>query len=365
MLHSSDLQLFRIYLNGGIWSLIQFFMIMVEARDWTLSIPLSHTISRFHIKDKESISWSDISLADNSVQNLEYKDGFEMRIQDATIARIDFKGKADYLDTDLSWVSETLGVFLESEALYPHYPTLVPFFLPASGDMLSINQEIQKKRNITFLNGKRHTGKKTFMFLSLQFQFQLNIKVEKLLKSTKDGVYYDSEFRFLIIAELASLTNEKQKNVLEDLKSERFLRVFICSIYDPKLLLDQGYLDNQLYQICIQNRIPFPSQRNRNDDLDDTLAIWKNFKINSIIKEKFGELENNTPFLRGNLGRVSSDKKLREMIGELEIQAIRQAQKAVGNSQNRIAKFLGISRGSLQHKLKKYNLLYSGWPTND
>ena len=46
---------------------------------------------------------------------------------------------------------------------------------------------------------------------------------------------------------------------------------------------------------------------------------------------------------------------------ELEINAIKYALYKAGNSQNKIADFLGISRGSLQHKLRKYNMNDIDW----
>ena len=52
---------------------------------------------------------------------------------------------------------------------------------------------------------------------------------------------------------------------------------------------------------------------------------------------------------------------LRDIVSEIEISAIRYAHSKVGNSQNKISNFLGISRGSLQNKLKKYALDYDDW----
>ena len=52
---------------------------------------------------------------------------------------------------------------------------------------------------------------------------------------------------------------------------------------------------------------------------------------------------------------------LRGLISGLEKRAIRLAFERVGGSQNKIADYLGISRGSLQHKIKKHKLPYSEW----
>lgn len=63
-----------------------------------------------------------------------------------------------------------------------------------------------------------------------------------------------------------------------------------------------------------------------------------------------------------NSGHVSStafslDKTLNQQVEELEFALIQKAMNQTGNNQVRSAKILGITRGSLQYKLKKYGLI--------
>jgi transcriptional regulator with PAS, ATPase and Fis domain len=53
---------------------------------------------------------------------------------------------------------------------------------------------------------------------------------------------------------------------------------------------------------------------------------------------------------------LEEGRGLRGVIAEFEKEAIRQAHARVGRSQHKIANLLKVSRGSLQHKLRKYQL---------
>ncbi len=53
---------------------------------------------------------------------------------------------------------------------------------------------------------------------------------------------------------------------------------------------------------------------------------------------------------------LEEGRGLRGVIAEFEKQAILKAQARVGRSQHKIANLLKVSRGSLQHKLRKYQL---------
>jgi hypothetical protein len=183
----------------------------------------------------------------------------------------------------------------------------------------------------------------------------------------------------LIIDELAFCTEIDQKEVLTEIidrKQETIL--FICSAYDPAILSSRGVIGLKLAELCINERIIFPSLHKRSKSLINILSKYLFFKglhLPAFYTEKW---QNKQTFQNGFsdiftifqdyftpqpslMSTLEKGKNIREIVKEIEVFAIDYAIKIVGKSQNKIAKHLGISRGSLQHKLKKYEYSNKEW----
>ena len=229
--------------------------------------------------------------------------------------------------------------------------------------------------------------------------------------------------RLIYVPELALLSADEQIQLLYKEKEDNN-QLIIASMYDTKVLYSNQIISEEMADLCTLNRILLPSLPNRAADIhrllhfmifvkastfdaSDNLNIEQLDKIFNIIVQNKHNLnetqqaikkmlcdyndDNNTKTVdlsnHHNMEIDSSDKNskkelakegftsnhislerlndsgvnLRNIVAELEMNAIRYAHSQVGNSQNKMSNFLGISRGSLQNKLKKYDLDYDDW----
>jgi DNA-binding NtrC family response regulator len=130
--------------------------------------------------------------------------------------------------------------------------------------------------------------------------------------------------------------------------------------------------------MCLNERVKFPSIPKRSSSLINIISDYLLFKglelpgfcsDSWISRQSFhnGFIDIFT-FMQDHFlpqpsffNMMENGNNLRGVIKKIEMLAIEYAIKIVGKSQNKIAKFLGISRGSLQHKLKKYGYSNKEW----
>ena len=293
------------------------------------------------------------------------------------------------------------------------YPSFMIFLYPIIGRMNLVNQQISQKnmKKFIFLNGQPGTGKKTFLQCFLLFHYTYLLKEKdingsinqiqlKLLTGQDRDIWY--------VPELAVLTHSQQVKIIHDF-SQRSDLFIISSAYDPKMLYNRQIISQDILNLCSSNRLILPSLIKRDSELPMIISFIQSTKstqhrtdlttdlvkesekknerkkdeaCRSIIKNKFNLDQAHEILLKGiesfdqkpsqmddlfdeltqfNPKNGSNKFQLRDLITQIEIRAIKYAHSQMGNSQNKMSDFLGISRGSLQNKLRKYDLEYDMW----
>lgn len=283
----------------------------------------------------------------------------------------------------LFW-KQSLELFIKEEnQKISQYPSFLPFFLPHNDVEISkINEAIQKQRKVFFLNGVLGTGKHSFVQNYILYRFFELIDYDQIKNSEMDKIcalhLLNNNVEIIIVNELAYLTENDQLVVREKINSEENNLIFICSAYDPVILSNNGVIIPELVDICLKERVIFPSLQRRQHYLRSLLIQyyrWKGFDLLDFLTEEWlvkqslnkGFNDLIASFKEYLLPQASflqtyhEKKSIRKVISDIEVLAIEYAIRFIGYSQNKIAKLLGISRGSLQHKLKKYNYPYNEW----
>ena len=262
------------------------------------------------------------------------------------------------------------------------YPTFLPFLYPNSDCLSTVNELLyrQKTQGLVFLNAQKGSGKASFAqcFILLHLKHFLNFN------SMKEKINYISietpELKsILYIPELALLTYSEQFDLIQILQNEKNALVIIASAYALDVLFNNHIILKDMFFLCQEKRIIIPSLRKRYPDISAMIDFLCRSKINmkalssqglkyndnldglkkSLSAEVIHEArDDNNNSIKLDLSSLENNQSLRDMIAKLEIASIQYAHEKVGDSQNNIADFLGISRGSLQHKLKKYNIDY-------
>ena len=273
---------------------------------------------------------------------------------------------------------------LESENYYM-YPTFLPVFLPLDEFNVKINNRISEKSNFFFLNGNPGTGKKTFIQNYISYHFYCNIDVADIYDKATDNecnfkIQRKNEIlTFSITKEVALLEQGEQLNLVKKIEaSEENSYHFICSNYDPAVLYDRGMLVEEMKILCIDKRVIFQALQKRTTASLASVLFYMRSKGLCIEDENMRSYVENEKIETGYLsiidfwstllekrtsiaGQYRKGRKLRDIVAHLEVESIWYAIYSCGRSQNKIARYLGISRGSLQHKLKKYEFPYNGW----
>jgi len=263
------------------------------------------------------------------------------------------------------------------------YPSFLPFiFLSDQPEIDLINTKIQQKSNYFFLNGVQGTGKHTFIKNHLMYCYGINTKNMNISKKFEKGKIQNLHRNinnFIIVNELAYCTEGDQLQIIDHISDQDQNNIaFICSAYDPLVLFSRGVIGEELKEFCVNNRIIFPSIQKKIKSLREIIYeyfLFKGIKMPEFFsdhwvnKQLLGHgIEEFLLFIQEYyksrsplIALFENRQSLRDQIKEIEILAIDYAIRIIGKSQNKISKYLGISRGSLQHKLKKYNYLNKEW----
>ena len=263
------------------------------------------------------------------------------------------------------------------------YPSFLPYLLSNNEpEIENINIKLRQKKSFFFLNGLDGTGKHTFIKNHLMYCYGINpfsIKKAKQSEMGKVQILHFDAIEILIIDELAYCTEIDQRIIqktITDLKQETIL--FVCSLYDPLVLASRGVIGEELANLCIKERIIFHSLQKRSSSLIGIASkylFFKGINLPKFFSEKWlnRQVFNNgfndiISFLQDYSMKILSvgfelekGNSIRGIVKGIEVLSIEYAIKIVGKSQNKIAKYLGISRGSLQHKLKKYEYSDKEW----
>ena len=277
-----------------------------------------------------------------------------------------------------------------------------------------------KKDSFIFLNGQPGTGKFSFFQCFLLFHYnvflhflitknELKQPISRFVFQTKEVEKSEKEEKtktetIFFVPELAILNQDQQNLLITEYNKEKELNyntnrftIIAASVYDINVLTENNIISEKLANICRENKIIIPSLLNRGQDIRPTIEFIQAIKP-GFFADKFKQIKaENTKKIHQEIlnahynfddiyNKVFDDKSidesilklnqaseikleyehdnklnLRDIIMKVEKSAIKYAHSKVGDSQHKISDFLGISRGSLQNKLKKYNLDYSNW----
>ncbi len=247
-------------------------------------------------------------------------------------------------DNEILLLRELLQLLLQLEAADPElHPTWLPFMLPLGGDLSSNGSLVEQKR-LYFLNGQPGSGKTLF------------VRCCRMHHRAGQGAGWPTD---LLVPEIALLDEPSLMAALQ-LPGP----IFVGSAYEPGLLVKRGLLANSQAEILQGHRVILHSLRTApqiSSELEELWRVFKNFPAcpagsPGTVQQWKQAYFSNRARIRGWPAILEKSHDLRGAIDEFERQAVIFAREAAGNSQHKVSRFLGISRGSLQHKLRKWNL---------
>lgn len=235
------------------------------------------------------------------------------------------------------------------------FPTFMPF-VPASDELgQGLNNLLQSPPPVVVFNGQPGTGKAALI------QSLLLRHAGRVLGSDDEALISAQVYGqpAIVVPEFALLEVEHQQAILKHVKGGG--RLWGTTVYDLAMLKSRKILNAALADVLISARIVLPPVAKRDSAaLEEMSAFWSAF-----YGARPAKAEANLDFQKSRvLGRnalsvesiLEEGRGLRGVIAEFEKEAILKAQGRVGRSQHKIANLLKVSRGSLQHKLRKYQL---------
>lgn len=234
-------------------------------------------------------------------------------------------------------------------------PSFMPFLPPVGGLSAELNDLIFSPPQVLLLNGQPGTGKGAILqaLALLHAQAAADLRPDALMR-------FDTPGEPLYIApEVAMLEPEAQQTLVKEVKAGA--RVWTATVYDVQMLKSRKILSSTLVDLLDAARYPLPPVAKRDaGELKNLSGFWQSFHGT----EKKHIVANLDFQKRRALGLATlsvesileEGRGLRGVIAEFEKEAILKAHSRVGRSQHKIARLLKVSRGSLQHKLRKYQL---------
>lgn len=333
---------------------------------------------------------------------------------------LDGMGKEkEYLPEGFSFFSAIdsfISVMASDFFMKSFFSGFVPLFPVSSGDYRNINLALMNRKSFHFLNGQKGTGRLLFFYhyVRIHYLYDLNSfiaenflenaekteplyllrfnsgKIEKIhFSEVNEMLASENPSQLLaLIPELLQLDRDSQDliyEILQKFNDPTECSVFVLSSFDLSRIQNTEILHPDLQKLCLDNREVFPSyssicSRSYGDSLiaeliggialgfqlflkhEQNTELWKSrLDIeNAKGKRNFFDLFYKSGFpkdtKKGQTSEAPGQGGLREFVAEAEKNAILYAYENVARSQQEIADYLGISRGSLQHKLRKYKL---------
>jgi hypothetical protein len=241
-------------------------------------------------------------------------------------------------------------------ANYQSRPSFCPFCLSRATFAAKLNELIASPGQVLTLNGQPGVGKRTVLQgLSLLHAGRL---AELDPQSINHWVTPSGEI--WIVPELAMLETDVQERIRGEVSTGA--RLWAATAYDIGMLRARKILSPAFAELVADRRFHLaPVGHRGEDELRDLVDFWCAFyggpKMRQVTNLEFLKqrtLAGGAQLLVGSI--LEEGSGLRGVIAEFEKEAIRQAYARVGRSQHKIARLLKVSRGSLQHKLRKYQM---------
>jgi hypothetical protein len=234
-------------------------------------------------------------------------------------------------------------------------PSFSPFVAPVGEWSVKLNGLLAQPAQILVLNGQPGVGKRTVLQgLSLLHAGRLAELEPQSLNHwiTPSGDIW-------IVPELAMLESDVQARIQKSVG--KGARLWAATAYDLAILRARKIISSSFADMVFEQKIHFPPvSRRSQEEIEAFVEFWQAFHGQARPKQ-----QTNLEFLKQrtltgaqlSVGSILEEGSgLRGVIAEFEKEAIRQAHARVGRSQHKIARLLKVSRGSLQHKLRKYQL---------
>ncbi len=250
-------------------------------------------------------------------------------------------------------VADQWSLLLHYEAAsFDSRPSLCPFIISGS---VEVNQLIADPGQVLLVNGQPGVGKRTI----LQGVSLLHAGRLAELEPQSLNHWVTPTGDIWIIPELAMLETDVQQRILRSVAAGA--RLWAATAYDVGMLRAKTILSSSFAEMVADRRFHLaPVTRRSQSEVKDIVDFWKAFYGEARVRQAA-----NLEFLKQrtlmgaqlSVGSILEEGSgLRGVIAEFEKEAIRQAHARVGRSQHKIARLLKVSRGSLQHKLRKYQL---------
>ncbi|GAB4425952.1 MAG: hypothetical protein OHK0011_07320 [Turneriella sp.] len=162
-----------------------------------------------------------------------------------------------------------------------------------------------------------------------------------------------------IVPELAMLETDVQLRIRKSVT--KGARLWAATAYDVAMLRTRKILHPDFADLVAARRVHLAATARRSEaEIRYFTEFWQ-----ALYGRAQSKPQVNLEFLKQRIvsgtqlsvGSILEEGSgLRGVIAEFEKEAIRQAHARVGRSQHKIARLLKVSRGSLQHKLRKYQL---------
>jgi hypothetical protein len=247
-------------------------------------------------------------------------------------------------------------ILLEHEVLrFDGFPTFLPFLPGLAGLARQLNELLSSPPAVLVLNGQSGTGKQAVLqALALRYAgVRIDSRDEVAIQIQSPSV------AAIVVPEVALLEVPEQQAALKHIKSGG--QLWAATVYDLQALRNRKILQAPLADALIPARFLLPALAKRSPaELEEMAAFWRAFYgTNTLGTEANLDFQKSRALGKNSLSVESileEGRGLRGVIAEFEKQAILKAQARVGRSQHKIANLLKVSRGSLQHKLRKYQL---------
>ena len=230
-----------------------------------------------------------------------------------------------------------------------------PVFFPVSELGESLNAVLLSPPTVLLFNGQPGAGKRTLLEFLLLLHAGRRLTAEHI--ATIDLL--TGERRAVVVPEVALLEMEEQQALVKSVRKGDFL--WAATVYDLAMLKSRKILAPILVDMLEAAKVLLPAVARRGPaELDTLAAFWGALHgvQNSAAPANLAFLKQKTVGQTGLSVEaiLEEGRGLRGVIAEFEKEAMLKAQARVGRSQHKIARLLKVSRGSLQHKLRKYQL---------
>ena len=230
-----------------------------------------------------------------------------------------------------------------------------PAFFPVSDLSKTLNGLLLGSPHVLLANGQPGVGKRSLLESMLLLHAGIRLPSERL--AVVDLMVDDR--RAVVVPEVALLEPEEQLALVHSARKGDLL--WVATVYDLAMLKSRKIVSPALTDLLEPAKVLLPAVANRDAaELKSFAAFWA-----ALYGVEAGATPANLAFLKqktvGQVGLsveaiLEEGRGLRGVIAEFEKEAMLKAQARVGRSQHKIARMLKVSRGSLQHKLRKYQL---------